>query len=545
MYHAIIDSILAARNDPDQIARVAQVAESVKQLDDDQVDQLISQISDFGDDLQAESESVDSEGIYSTNRLDHALQPVIHQLVAREEHQVKSQNLSEDSIPTDDETLNRWSSKRLASIETLYRLTPAESDLRNHLLRWLATANDSEAHDLWVDLICQDPPEHRLGIILAFAPLMASEFQPDPTRLDRLLQEATRHSQIAPAVFDLFNYYFRTQRIEVHPAKPRAAQLIELLGQLSGQLGRIEDGDFPPNVQVHQINQMVSDSVALIVALCDAFALMQEERAVPKLHQSLQLRHRRVQTEAAAALTRLGDDAGKQALIALAEQPIARLRVLAYADELNFQNEISLELQGEIAIAESKLAIWLAEPDQMGLAPTHIELLDNCEMMWPSYDHPVQCYLFKYSYGSGESAHSNIGLCGPLIHAFAADMRHLAVDDLYAAFAGWQAVHNEIFQMTAARAQQAFPNEIKRLQEALRDQELDAVQVQAVGSFFGELVLVASANSQNHSGTVIVDEHDSSWYESGNPQAPIDWQLAFAIWRGKRLLQEFNRSEHS
>jgi hypothetical protein len=394
--------------------------------------------------------------------------------------------------------------------------------------------------ELWLDLICSDPPANRLSIGLAFTPLMQANFVPTAEMLDGLLTQATVHSQIAPAVFDLFNHYVRNKKIGKHPAETRLNQLVDLLGQLCGQMGRIEEGKFPEYFQARQINQLVSDSVALIVALCDTFALTNHQAAIPKLYQALHLRHRRVQTEAAAALARLKDDAGKQTLIALAEQPIARLRVLAYAEELGFKQEISLELQGDIALAESQLAIWLSEPDQMGLAPSDLELIDHRKMYWPSYDEPIQCYLFKYSYGRGANSHSNIGLCGPMTYAFAADLRHLPVDEMYAAFAGWQTTHEEIYQMSVARAQQLHPNDFRRLQRCLQDEALENPRIQTVGSFFGELVLVATAIHEGQAGTLIIDNHDSTWFEIGNPEAPIDWRVAYSIWRGRQLLNRFN-----
>ena len=372
---------------------------------------------------------------------------------------------------------------------------------------------------------------------------MQPGFQPSEWMLSRLANEATGHSQIAPAVFDLFNYYYRHGTVDVHPAEQRVAQLTNLLGQLVGQLGQVEEGSFPNNLNAAQLNQLVSDSVALIVALCDTFSQLEYEPAIGKLHQALDLRHRRVQTEAASALTRLGDDLGKQTLVALAEQPVARLRVLAYAEELGFKHEISLELQGEIALAESHLAIWLSEPSQMGLAPSNIEFLESREMYWPSFEHPVQCYLFKYSYGSGQQSHSNIGTCGPLTHAFAADLQHLEYADIYAAFAGWQTIHHEIYQVSAARAEQTFPNDWRRLVGNLNAEGFSEYEIRSAASFFGDLVLIAEAQRDGETGTVVVDSNQATWYGSGNPAAPIDWQMAYTIWRGNQLLNSFNESE--
>ena len=534
MINEITEAILLAQTEPTQLSRIANLAQSVPTLNNEQVDELLERLLDFGDELQGieSAPAATNNPPAGTISIDQLIQPVIHQLVQRE------LKLASKADPD-----RHWKSERFHLVRTLYRYAPGESDLRNHLLRWLATEGSDEAIQIWTDLICDDPPEHRLGIVLAFSPLMQREFLPMDEMLSQLVNNAVVHSQIAPAIFDLFNYYYRHEKIEIHPAEERTTELTELLGQLVGQLGKIEEGNFPSDLGAGQINQLVSDSVALIVSLCDTFAQLEHEPAIGKLHQALQLRHRRVQTEAAAALARLGDEMGRSSLIALAEQPVSRLRVLAFAEELGFKDEISLELQGEIALAESHLAIWLSEPAQMGLAPSKIEFIESREMYWPSYEHPVHCYLFKYTYGSGEQSHSNIGVCGPMTHAFAADLQHLNHDEMYAAFAGWQTVHNEIYQISLGRAQQTFPNDWRRLLANLEAEGFDEFEPQTAASFFGELILIADATREGQSGTAIIEGERTSWFSHGNPSAPIDWQMAYAIWRGQHLLASFNESE--
>lgn len=529
MIEQIIEAILETGDNRAQMARIVALSQSIPDFSDREVDELLVRILDLVG---------DGSGEYGgPNTLDSLIQPVISKFVQRET------TIKDGEENEDDDQVQEWSESRFENVQAIYERTPVDSDLRNHLLRWLATEGSGRAIEVWTDLVCDDPPGHQLGIVLAFAPLMQPDFRPPARMLSKLANHGTGNSRVAPAIFDLFNYYFRQKRVETHPAIERIDVLTELLGQLVGQLGRIEEGDFPDDFSAGKINQLVSDSVALIVSLCDTFALVDHQPAIGKLHQALKLRHRRVQTEAAATLARLGDDMGKQALIELAAQPVSRFRVLAYAEELGFLNEISLELRGEIALAESQLAIWLAEPEQMGLAPSSIEFLESRELIWPGYEHPIQCYLFQYTFGAGEQAHSNIGICGPMTHAFAADLRHLGHDDIFAMFAGWQTVHEEIFQMSIAQAESAFSNEWRRLTGDLKAMYFEATEMRMVGSFFGDLVLISDATREKETGTAIVDSRTTSWYSHGNPDAAVDWQLAYAIWRGHQLLNSFNESE--
>ena len=434
-----------------------------------------------------------------------------------------------------------WSNVRLNAIESLYRNAPQESDLRNTLLHWMAASGDADGLKLWGTLTTSLPPEHRLGLVLAFSPLMQKEFDPPPWLQEKMLTEGTVHMQIAPLIFDVFNFWFRSGKVSSHPAQPRLEQLLTLFSQLIGQLGKIEEGNIRKDVDLLQLNLQISDSVSLVVSLCDFFGLLESEAAKPKLHQAMALKHRRVQTEASAALAVLGDEDGKKTLIGLAEEPVARLRVLKYAEELGFLKDISLEWQGEIATAESHLAIWLSDPRQVGFAPAEIRLIDNREMYWPSYEHPVQCYLFDYRYGLEEEAPGNVGICGPMTHAFPADLRALDQDDMYAAFAGWQTVHEEIFVTTIDRAKAAAPDAIAILESRLSNVEDGVVEkVELVGNFFGEWILLATGETEGSQATLVLDENESNWISCGNPNAPIDVETVWSIVQGRKLLAHFN-----
>src|SRR6185312_3349414 len=142
----------------------------------------------------------------------------------------------------------------------------------------------------------------------------------------------------------------------------------------------------------------------------DALALIGDKSAVGKLYQALRVGHRRLRTEAAAALARLGEAQGADELAQLAAEPIARLRVLAYTDELGLKEKIDPQYTTAVARAEAELCVWLAEPTQYGVPPTSCELFDCRRQHWPGFDDPVDCFLFQFQYvvtlDSGEQAFS-------------------------------------------------------------------------------------------------------------------------------------------
>ncbi len=165
----------------------------------------------------------------------------------------------------------------------------------------------------------------------------------------------------------------------------------------------------------------------------------------------MELQHRRLRVEAAAALARLGDQQGEQTLVELASEPVVRLRVVHYAEELGLGESIPEEYPSDIAIAEAELVTHLAQPTAIGTPPSRCELVDTRSLYWPGYEEPRNCYLFRFTYSfrsdSGTDCRvSNIGIAGPVHRtSVQGDVSELPVDEIYALFAGCHAEHY-IFQ---------------------------------------------------------------------------------------------------
>lgn len=424
------------------------------------------------------------------------------------------------------------------AISELYLAFAPKNNVRNTLLGWLGADGSEESLQAWCDLITTQPPGNPHGLIQTFAPLINRKDLP-VWLMKELATKGIAHPEIASASLDLMNFHVRSGQLQNHPAHSRAEQLTSLLGSVVQQMARVEEGNLPDDLSPQEISQRVSESVALTISLCDALALIKHQPAIGKMRQALELRHRRIQTEAAAGLARLNVEEGREWLAKLAEEPIARLRVLAFAEELEILDQIPDEHQNEIAIAESKLAMWLSDPKQMGIPPSEMELVDNRELYWPSYEHPIQVFLFRFRYGSNP-VYSNLGISGPLTHVFPTNVESLTIDDAYAAFAGWQAVHPKIFQMTPERAESVYPDQIEDLKAKLEENGFQNAQPALVGNFFEELILVADAQRNDMTVTALADQNDVFCFTSESEKDRIDANMAYTIWRGRRFLAQFN-----
>ncbi|MBI2477610.1 MAG: HEAT repeat domain-containing protein [Planctomycetia bacterium] len=441
--------------------------------------------------------------------------------------------------PWDASNRRRLPTTTVPLIVALYRKLGPSNPSRCHLLQLLAASAIPYELTEFVNLVVNDPPSDAPSALLAFGPLFQHTSY-DASKLFPRLLDALQHQVVAASIIDLANFLFRRGLIDPHPGSTRKTQLIALLGSLVQRLARMEEDPTEFAATPNEIAQQIDDAVALAVSLCDALALIGDREAVGKLYQALEVRHRRLHTEAAAALARLGEDAGKDALVALASEPVARLRVLAYAEELDLLEKLDEQFTTPVARAEAELALWLAQPSQMGISPSRFELLDSRVQHWPGYDEPVESFLFRFTYQLPGGEYSNVGIVGPLTHAFGADLLDLPPDDIYAAFAGWHVEHEDIFEVDAAALTEAQRAEVSRLERRLRDYDYDAIQPTSFGMFLGDKVLVARAMNEGHAGIAVMDEHEPSWFPSRNTSRPIGSHEACCIYKGRRLLRTFN-----
>lgn len=426
-----------------------------------------------------------------------------------------------------------------AALAALYRhLGPAGAG-REHLLAILTAARSEADLRLFADLMAGDPPAGPLAGPVVLWPLFSNRDY-EPAWLFPRILDTLEHPAAAAAVLDLANYLFRSGRVDVHPAVARKDQLFTLLGALAGRLGRLEERPVTAEDSAESLRDMVQESVALAAPLCDAVGLIGDPDAIPKLRQILALGHRRLRAEAAAALARLGEEEGRQELLALAAEPVARLRVLTYAEELGIADQIAEEFRSPVARAEAELVALLASPTQLGLPPHELDLVDSRTLYWPGYDSPVTAFLFRFRYRFPEGIYDGIGIAGPLTYALRADLSSFSLDDQYAAFAGYSAEHEEIQELDVARLNQSGQTEVARLVRRAKDAGYERIEPRLLGIFFGEKELVAEASFDGQPGVLIVDVEEEHWFSQTGPRS-LGPQEAYWLVKGRKLLKAFNK----
>ncbi len=422
-----------------------------------------------------------------------------------------------------------------------------------HVLQILATQRDEESIEVLAEILREAPPQDWKNVALGLSPLwnvnadyLELFFESFFTRIDSgCLQPST-----LSVLLDLAGYSFRANKLQQHPWREQQQTLVSLLSNVTTRLRSLEREPAKFGADVQEVQRVLTDSVALTVSLCDALGLIGGQAAEASLLKALELSHRRIHTEAACALARLGFPTGRQRLIELASDPVARLRAVNYAEELGFADQIDQSLRLPVALAESEMVAWLANAEQFGLPPSHIELVEARTLYWPSFDEPRGCYLFRYEYEVpthqlpanqvSVTRLSNIGIAGPLTHAFQADLASLPTDDVFAAFAGWQAEHEDIYEIPMPLLNSAQRSEADRLLKHLEEQQLEVTEALGLTFFLGEVAVLAIVKRGDKRASAITDGLELFHQPLTDSPASLTPDILLAIYRGRKLLRTFN-----
>lgn len=426
-----------------------------------------------------------------------------------------------------------------AIIEQIVSCLPEETTNRHLLLHLLAMLRTDESLTMLVKMLASAPPSDWMDAAQVLSPLMQNDDWPIESVFPELLR-CLAHPSLAASLLDLSNYLSRSGRVDGHLAADQLETLNQLLGSVATRLGQFEENPRAFGDDVPTVQKRLSEAVALSVSLCDALALIGDESSIGKLNQVLDLRHRRVQCEAAGALAKLGSDEGKERLIELAQEPAARLRAIAYADELGFGDEIDESYRSDSATAEAELALWLTQPHQMGVPPTHVEFIETRRLLWPSFNDPVDVNLVRFEYNLGQNVYSNIGLTGPAVYSMSCDLADMPVDDIFAIYAGWHAEHPEIFVVTADSFNEAQHRAMESFGQHLQHLGYESIQPQLLGFFLDETAGVFVAQREDTQCVVATDGLETIDHPTAGRARPLSAADLFNLYKGRKMLRTFN-----
>ncbi|HEV7281888.1 MAG TPA: HEAT repeat domain-containing protein [Pirellulaceae bacterium] len=422
-----------------------------------------------------------------------------------------------------------------------YARSLAAQPLRGHVLRLASRVRDEAALDLVVDLLANDPPAQPEQVDAALAEWFALPAKTLRTFVPRLTP-ALAHPACVAGVLDVMNWCIRAGHLDRHPASDRETILAQSLTAVVARLqefagSAVEEADAAARARE------IERAVSLCVALIDALGWMKSERGRDALGEALLLPHRRIQTEAAAALARRGDPRGAERLAELALDPASRLRAKKYARELGLEERLPPQARGEIANYEAELAAWLAHPRAMGMAPTRMEFVARRKLPWAAAEQPVDYVLFRVEYRLGTAWYENLAFAGPTPFATSSDLMRLSIYDACALVMGTHAEHDSI------RRWNVDPAELSRWTGALdrlAEEGLSLESPDFVADFFEERCLIGEFLKEGQRGRAVLVRGETEvgyWLPLDDAPRPLTPEETFAIWQGRKFFVAFGFPE--
>ncbi|PQO44896.1 HEAT repeat domain-containing protein [Blastopirellula marina] len=436
----------------------------------------------------------------------------------------------EEDLPNDE----------LDRIASAYRKWGATHRMGHLLLALLSALSSDAALDRFVELVVEQPPTNPSAAAIAFVPLLRQDSLPVETLFPKLL-EALSHLTVASLVLDLANYVTRQGMVTKHPAADRLDALGELFSGLVARLSKFEKEPPKEAKEFAAAKVQVTEATSIALAICDAMSLIGDPKAVGKLKSALDLSHRKLRLEAAVALAMLENEEGKEKLVELVAEPVCRPRILAIAEDLELAEKIPAEYQTTQAKVEGELAAWLSLESQFGLPPHEVEAVDERTLGWPGFEQPMECHLIRYAYHMPAGTFQSVGIVGPVTQSFAVDLTSLPIQDIYAAFAGWQAEHAEVFELEPNKWQPNQAQLAENLRQRVEQEGYESPQVAMLGFFFGDVRMIAGTRREGQAGTVVADMRETTFYPAGESRHPIGPREAYFIHTGREYLHAFNK----
>ena len=426
-----------------------------------------------------------------------------------------------------------------STLRQIDRSLPTKATNRHLLLHLLAIARTEPSLQILVGILKERPPTDWMSAAQMLSPLMQHDDWPVDAVFPEVL-DCLSEPVLAASLLDLANFLVRHRRVQTHPAEPMLDTLNVLLGHVASRLGFFEENPRAFGDDVPTVQRRLAESVALAVSLCDTLALIGDESSIGKLNQTVTLRHRRVQCEAAGALAKLDVEDGRKRWVELAADPAARLRAIAYADELGFGDEIDDQYRNPEATAEAEMALWLSQPHQAGVPPTKVEVAASRRLLWPSFNDPVDVTLVRFEYNMGDRVYSNIGMTGPATYTLGCDLADLPIDDIFAIYAGWHAEHPDIFSVPREAMNESQLRVMEEFQQHLQHLGYEDIKPALLGLFLDERAGVFHATREGTGCVVATDGLETIDQATAGRTRLMQPEDLFNLYKGRKMLRTFN-----
>jgi hypothetical protein len=273
-----------------------------------------------------------------------------------------------------------------------------------------------------------------------------------------------------------------------------------------------------------------------------ALAFLSDPDRDPLLALAMEHPNKDVQMEGAWSAAKIGRDSGLKFLASVCLDVNQSSRAQQYLREIGREDVIPEDANEPGFKARAEFAQWLAHPNELGVAPDEVEIIDNRELRWPlakeSSNFSVVRFLLRDRTGLGVDD-ENVGVVGSMTWCFFdKQMNQRPPEDVYAIHAYWEMENEELIKET----RKEDPAEFAKLLAEWQGQPLESpsflksVKISRRLKIPSRQVTLVSANQDGQPGWVVLDGPTSAWYPASEQPEQGGDQAILQIHVGRQLL---------
>jgi len=150
-----------------------------------------------------------------------------------------------------------------------------------------------------------------------------------------------------------------------------------------------------------------------------------------------------VRLEAAWVAAATGDESGVRDLAGWALDIRRSRQACQYLHELQREDAIPESAKSPDFEAVAALTAWLALPEQFGVYPDRVEIIDRRELFWPPAGERIELRLLHYSLEVDGYIEEGVGIVGEMTFALIdRSTVQLPLEDIYGLYCAWEMAYN-------------------------------------------------------------------------------------------------------
>ncbi|MCU0709844.1 MAG: HEAT repeat domain-containing protein [Pirellula sp.] len=273
-----------------------------------------------------------------------------------------------------------------------------------------------------------------------------------------------------------------------------------------------------------------------------AIAFLSEPELETLITAALEHPNKDVQIEGAWAAGRAGKERGLQALANYCLEIGHSSRAQSYLEEIGRPDMIPEAAREPAFRARAEFSGWLSHPNELGVIPDQVEIVDQRALRWPLQKEPSDFFVLRYRLKDRtglDQDDEDCGLVGSQTWCFfTMKMHQRPPEDVYAIHAYWEMRNEDLIKESDATDETKLNELLASWKgEPISDLEwLATAKVSRRLKISSRTVALAKARLGDQLGNIVFDGDDTTWYPSNEQPLDPDSHAVLMLHVGRKIL---------